>query len=97
MESSTPNKSAGKAVNDEPSILDKAQDLASPGARSLRALDCLNLFLADVRGGIGPFLAMYLLAARHWDAASIGVVMSVMSIATVARRLPPGPLSTRQD
>ncbi len=92
MESSTPNKSAGKAVNDEPSILDKAQDLASPGARSLRALDCLNLFLADVRGGIGPFLAMYLLAARHWDAASIGVVMSVMSIATVAAQTPAGAI-----
>ncbi len=77
-------------MNDEAPILEKDQTLSSQGARSLHALDCLNLFLADVRGGIGPFLAMYLLAARHWDAASIGIVMSVMSIATVAAQTPAG-------
>ena len=32
---------------------------AVPAVRSLHALDALNFFLADVREGIGPFLAVY--------------------------------------
>ncbi len=61
-------------------------------ARSLRALDYLNLFLADVRGGVGPYLAIYLLASQHWDAASIGIAMSAMGIATVIAQTPAGAL-----
>jgi hypothetical protein len=33
---------------------------ASPG--TLRGLDWLNFFLADVQTGVGPFLAIYLAA-----------------------------------
>ena len=51
--------------------------------------------MADVRGGIGPFLSVYLLATRHWDAASIGVVMSVMGAATVLAQSPAGVLIDR--
>jgi hypothetical protein len=32
----------------------------TPSSRSIRALDALNLFLADVRDGMGPFLGTYL-------------------------------------
>jgi hypothetical protein len=54
-------------------------------------LDWLNFFLADVKDGFGPFLAIYLLSSEHWDAGGIGVVMMVAGIATVAAR---APLST---
>ena len=37
----------------------------------------LNFFLADVRDGLGPYLAIYLLTEQKWDEASIGIVMSV--------------------
>jgi hypothetical protein len=30
-------------------------------------LDWLNFFLADVKDGLGPFLAIYLLSSQHWD------------------------------
>jgi hypothetical protein len=30
-----------------------------------RALDALNFFLADVRDGLGPYLAIYLLTDRN--------------------------------
>jgi MFS family permease len=60
------------------------------GARSLRALDALNIFLADVRDGVGPYLAIYLLATQHWDPASIGIAMSAMGIATVIAQTPAG-------
>jgi hypothetical protein len=33
--------------------------------RTRQALDWLNFLIADVQGGVGPFLAIYLLASRH--------------------------------
>jgi len=44
------------------------------------ALDWLNFFLADVRDGLGPYLAIYLLAVHHWQPASIGLVMTLAGI-----------------
>ena len=35
--------------------------------RAWRALDALNFFLADVRGGLGPYLAIYLLTVQNWN------------------------------
>ncbi len=37
--------------------------------RNNLSLDSLNFFLADVRDGLGPYLAIYLLAVHHWDPA----------------------------
>ena len=64
----------------------------SPSRQSLRALDWLNFFLADVSGGVGPFLVTYLLAVLHWNPAKIGVVMSVMGIANLLADTPCGAL-----
>jgi MFS family permease len=55
-------------------------------------LDWLNFFLADVKDGLGPFLAIYLLSSRHWDPGEIGVVMMIAGVATVAARTPFGAL-----
>ncbi len=57
-----------------------------------RPLDWLNFLLADVRGGVGPFLAIFLMSSEHWDAGSIGIVLSISSIATVAAQGPAGAL-----
>ena len=57
-----------------------------------RPLDWLSFFLADVQGGIGPFLAIYLLGSRHWSPGEIGVVLTVGGIATVVARGPAGAL-----
>src|ERR1700752_1929992 len=56
------------------------------------ALDWLNFLLANVKDGLGPFLAVYLLASQHWDAAKIGVVMMIAGVATVVARTPLGAL-----
>jgi MFS family permease len=58
--------------------------------RSLRALDWLNFFMADVNTGMGPFLAIYLTATRHWNPASVGIVVSTQSIASVLAQGPAG-------
>src|SRR5437867_3086635 len=60
--------------------------------QTLRALDFLNFFLADVRGGVGPYLAIYLLASRHWDLVNIGTAVSALGIATVVAQTPAGTL-----
>ena len=67
----------------------------TPSPTSLRALDWLNVFLADVRDGVGPYLAIYLLSVQHWDPAKIGVAMAVSGFATVAAQTPAGWLVDR--
>jgi MFS family permease len=56
------------------------------------ALDWVNFLLANVKDGLGPFLAVYLLASEHWDAGKIGIVMMIAGIATVVVRAPFGAL-----
>ena len=60
-----------------------------------RSLDALNFFLADVRDGLGPYLAIYLLTEQKWDQASIGVVMSVAAVAGIVAQTPAGALIDR--
>jgi MFS family permease len=57
-----------------------------------RPLDALNFFLADVRDGLGPYLAIYLLTEQKWNEASIGVVMSIAALAGIVAQTPAGAL-----
>ena len=67
--------------------------------RSLRGLDGLNFFLSDVRDGLGPYLAIYLLAVRGpthgWDEATIGTVITVAGIVGLLSQTPAGALIDR--
>lgn len=63
-----------------------------PSQKSLHALDYLNLFLADVRDGVGPYLAIYLKASHNWHPGNIGIAMSAATIATVIAQTPAGAL-----
>jgi hypothetical protein len=60
--------------------------------RANRALDAANFFLADVRDALGPYLAVYLLTERDWDAARIGMVMSIATVAGILAQTPVGAL-----
>jgi sugar phosphate permease len=61
-------------------------------SRGRRALDALNFFLADVRDGLGPYLAIYLLIEQKWDEASIGIVMSIAAAVGILAQTPAGVL-----
>lgn len=61
---------------------------------SLRALDWLNFFVADVQTGFGPFIASYL-AAHKWTQGEIGMVLSVGTLASMISQLPAGALVDR--
>jgi MFS family permease len=69
--------------------------LQQAGKTIERSLDALNFFLADVRDGLGPYLAIYLLTEQKWDEASIGVVMSVAALAGIIAQTPAGALIDR--
>ncbi|MBV8774983.1 MAG: MFS transporter [Deltaproteobacteria bacterium] len=60
--------------------------------RSLRALDLVNLFQADVGAGLGPFLAIYLMASRGWKPEMIGLALAAEGYAAVAAQTPAGAL-----
>ncbi len=64
--------------------------------RFARSLDALNFFLADVRDGLGPYLAIYLLAVRGpeqgWNEATIGLVITLSAIAGLLAQAPAGAL-----
>jgi MFS family permease len=71
-------------------MVEQAQIPAS--IRATRGLDAANFFLADVRDGLGPYLAIYLLAVQKWDEASIGIVMSIATAAGILAQTPAGAL-----
>ncbi len=65
--------------------------IALPSRRSLRALDWLNFFLADVRTGVGPFLAIYL-ATQGWNQQAVGLALTMGGLAGVLCQAPAGAL-----
>jgi predicted MFS family arabinose efflux permease len=56
------------------------------------ALDWLCFFLADVTGGVGPFLAIFLTSSQHWDPGRAGIALIIGGVATVLARGPCGAL-----
>ena len=72
----------------------------SPSRRALLGLDALNFFLADVRDGLGPYLAIYLIAVRGpeqgWNEATVGLVMSIAGIVGLIAQTPAGALIDKE-
>jgi MFS family permease len=58
-------------------------------ARSVRALDWLNFFVANVQTGFGPFIASYL-ATHKWTQGEIGLALSVGTITAMVSQVPGG-------
>jgi MFS family permease len=59
--------------------------------RSLRALDWLNFFLANVQTGFGPFIASYL-TSNKWTQGEIGIALSVGTATAMLSQVPAGAL-----
>jgi predicted MFS family arabinose efflux permease len=69
-----------------------SERLIERAARVRHPLDLVNFFLADVRGGLSPFLAVHLLTEWHWGEASIGAVMSIAEAAGIFAQTPSGAI-----
>ena len=74
------------------SPLDPAARENDGKSRSLRALNAVNFFLADVRDGLGPFLGVFLIG-QGWGTETIGLVMTVGGIAGMLATTPLGILA----
>jgi predicted MFS family arabinose efflux permease len=61
---------------------------------TLRGLDWLNFFLADVQTGVGPFLAIYL-AKYGWNEQLVGAALAAGGIAGIVAQTPAGALVDR--
>jgi MFS family permease len=64
-------------------------------AGSLRALDWVNLFMADVKDGVGVYLSVFLLTVRNWEPDQIGYVIAVPGIIGILIQPPAGALIDR--
>ncbi len=56
-----------------------------------RGLDWLNLFVGNIQTGFGPFIAVYL-TTRGWTQTSIGLALSLGTIAAMISQMPAGAL-----
>src|ERR1700742_3081537 len=59
--------------------------------RAGRALDWFNLFVANIQTGFGPFIAVYL-TSQSWTQTSIGIALSIGTVAAMASQVPAGAL-----
>jgi predicted MFS family arabinose efflux permease len=69
----------------------KQIEKSPPSSGTLRGLDWLNFFLADVQTGVGPFLAIYL-AGYEWNEERVGLALTVGGIAGILTQAPAGAL-----
>src|SRR5262249_8127134 len=63
----------------------------TPPIDSLRALDWLNLLLAALLMGFGPFIGFYL-ADGGWVPANVGLVLPTVAVAGLLTQIPAGEL-----
>ena len=56
------------------------------------SLDWLNFFLADARGGLAPYLSVFLLTQADWDPATIGAVLTASGLIGITLHTPIGAL-----
>lgn len=70
------------------------RDARPASTRSLRGVDWVNFFLADVQTSVGPFLAIYL-AGYEWNEQRVGLALTVGGIAGIAAQTPAGALVDR--
>ena len=70
------------------------RDSKTSSSQTLRGLDWLNFFLADVQTGVGPFLAIYL-AGYMWNEESVGLALTFGGIAGILMQTPAGALVDR--
>ena len=53
-------------------------------------LDAVNFFLADVQGGLGPFVSVFLVTAAGWTAAEVGIVLTIAGLIGICLHIPAG-------
>ena len=50
----------------------------------------VNFFLADLQGGLGAFVSVFLVTAAGWSAAEVGVILTVSGLIGISLHVPAG-------
>ena len=58
-------------------------------------LAIINFFIGDIQGGLGPFLATWLAQTQRWSPYWVGLVTTIVGLATLALNAPAGALVDR--
>jgi MFS family permease len=64
---------------------------ADTTSAAARGLDWLNLFVANIQTGFGPFVVVYL-TTQGWTQTRIGLALSLGTVAAMASQVPAGAL-----
>jgi MFS family permease len=72
-------------------MLQREMKIAAASRATIRPLEALNFFMADLQAGIGPFLGIFLLA-HGWKSGPIGTVMTIGGVAGMLLTTPAGAL-----
>jgi len=83
--------SANQTIISNSSSTESSNAAAHPAPKTLRSLQWLNFFVADVQTGLGPFIAAYL-ASSGWNAANVGYALTFGGLVTVAVQTPAGAI-----
>ena len=59
-------------------------------SRSLLALSLMIFFIADIQGGIGPILSIYLRSNLGWDTSQVGMALATTGIVGALFQIPSG-------
>ena len=65
--------------------------VATDRQRAGKGLDLLNLWVANIQTGFGPFIAIYL-TTEGWTQTTIGLALSLGTLTAMASQLPAGAL-----
>src|SRR5271165_6552792 len=57
-----------------------------------RRMDALNFFLADVRGGLGAFVGVFLVTAAAWTPGQVGTVLALSGLLGIMFHAPVGAM-----
>ena len=72
-------------------VVAKSKPARDETALASRGLDGLNLFVANIQTGFGPFISVYL-TTQGWTQTAIGTALSLGTIAAMASQIPAGAL-----
>ena len=69
----------------------KEDRVRAASARSLRSLDWLVFFVADIQTGFGPFVAVFL-TTQKWTQVDIGLILTVSGLVSLIGQVPIGAI-----
>lgn len=69
---------------------DHLRERLKPKRLHAPSLDWLNFLVADVRGALGPYIVVFLISQEHWNAAAVGLVMTLGGWVGIAAQTPLG-------